>query len=377
MVRLKYILFIGLIIVGCTKQESNENLLTMLVTTNVRGQLDPCGWKANPLGGLPRRFSYINQVKDSGIDPILLDAGDALFENYYIIKEKLQSAKLKAKTVLESTANMGNYYYNVGYYDFAAGYKYIKELENLYRIRFISSNLFIKGTDERLFLDHQIVKRNGLAIGIFGIINKIPESVKEQIDLKEPLIIAKNKINELRPQVDILIMLLNASKPQDYEAMPEFENVDYIFSSRETIRTRPERTQDEGKPLKYCMGIQGKYIGRVDLAFTDKSKPITDVTSRMMTVNLFQERLNSLQKKEPGKPLEEIYKNNRGVLDMVKKFQSGVSESKSGMEGASNKSYYTLIPLGGNVKSEKKTLDVVDRVLKTCEELDRQNSVKT
>ena len=43
MVRLKYILFIGLIIVGCPKQESNENLLTMLVTTNVRGQLDPCG----------------------------------------------------------------------------------------------------------------------------------------------------------------------------------------------------------------------------------------------------------------------------------------------------------------------------------------------
>ena len=100
---------------------------------------------------------------------------------------------------------MGDYYYNVGQYDFAAGYKYIKELENSYRTRFISSNLFIKGTDERAFLDHQIVKRNGLAIGIFGIINKIPESVKEQIDLKDPMIIAKNKINELRPQVDILI----------------------------------------------------------------------------------------------------------------------------------------------------------------------------
>ena len=62
---------------------------------------------------------------------------------------------------------------------------------------------------------------------------------------------------------------------------------------------------------------------------------------------------------------------------MVKKFESGVSESKSGMEGVPNKSYYTLIPLGGNVKSEKRTLDIVDQVLKTCEELDRQNSIKT
>ena len=43
MVRLKYILFIVLIIAGCGKQDSAENLLTMLVTTNVRGQLDPCG----------------------------------------------------------------------------------------------------------------------------------------------------------------------------------------------------------------------------------------------------------------------------------------------------------------------------------------------
>ena len=73
----------------------------------------------------------------------------------------------------------------------------------------------------------------------------------------------------------------------------------------------------------------------------------------------------------------QFYKNNRGVLDMVKKFESGVSESKSGMEGVPNKSYYTLIPLGGNVKSEKSTLDIVDKVLKTCEELDRQNSIKT
>ena len=125
------------------------------------------------------------------------------------------------------------------------------------------------------------------------------------------------------------------------------------------------------------MGIQGKYIGRLDISLSDKSKPITDVTSRVMTVNLFEERLNSLQKKAPGKPLEEIYKNNRSVLNMVEKFKSGVSESKTGMQGASNKSYYSLIPLSGNVKSEKKILDIVDQVLKTCEELDKQNSAKT
>ena len=128
--KIKYILFTAFIFVACSESESIENKVTILVTTNVRGQLDPCGWKANPLGGLPRRYTYINQVKESGIDPILLDAGDALFENYYLLKEKLPSAKLRAKTVLESTAKMGDYIYNVGQYDFAAGYNFIKQLEN-------------------------------------------------------------------------------------------------------------------------------------------------------------------------------------------------------------------------------------------------------
>ena len=147
-----------------------------------------------------------------------MDAGDALFENYYIVKEKVASAKLKAKTVLQSTADMGDYYYNVGKYDFAAGYNYIKELENLYSTKFISSNLFIKGTNDQAFQVHQIVERNGLKIGIFGIVNDIPETAKEEIELKDPITVARNKINELRPQVDILIMLCRFLMNRNIEA---------------------------------------------------------------------------------------------------------------------------------------------------------------
>lgn len=121
------ILLIG--IWSCVEKEPAAEQITFLVTTNVRGQLDPCGWKANPLGGLPRRATYISEVKDSGVDPILLDAGDALFENYYLINGKVASSKLKAKTILESTAKMGDYIYNVGYQDLAAGFEFIKEME--------------------------------------------------------------------------------------------------------------------------------------------------------------------------------------------------------------------------------------------------------
>ena len=47
-------------------------------------------------------------MKDSGVDPILLDAGDALFENYYLINGKVASAKLKAKTIKTIEMKHGN-----------------------------------------------------------------------------------------------------------------------------------------------------------------------------------------------------------------------------------------------------------------------------
>ena len=51
---------------------------------SVHGQLDPCGWKKNPLGGLSRKHVKIKEMRDSGINPLILDAGDLLFSTMNI-----------------------------------------------------------------------------------------------------------------------------------------------------------------------------------------------------------------------------------------------------------------------------------------------------
>ena len=105
----------------------------------------------------------------------------------------------------------------------------------------------------------EVVDINGIKVGVFGIITDIPSMVKE-LELKDPILTAQSKINELRPKVDLLVMLLNASIPQVSNSISNFEGVDYVFTSRETSRTRPETGQEGSGPLHYCMGIQGKYI---------------------------------------------------------------------------------------------------------------------
>jgi len=360
-------------LMSCSEKVVISDQITMLVTTNVRGQLDPCGWKANPLGGLPRRSTYISEVRQGGLDPVLLDAGDALFELTILPKGKEASSKLRARTVLESTKKMGNYVYNIGQNDFAAGLGFLREMEDSYETRFISSNLFNSGTEDLAFKGHAIIERSGYKIGVFGIITDLPASIKE-LELKDAVSTIKSKVSELRPQVDILVMLLNANRLQLDKIVAQTTDVDYIFSSRETSRTRPERKQADGKPMLYTMGIQGKYLGRVDLKIADINMPFNDVTGSLMTAQLFQERLNNLQRKNPDKPLEEVYKNNNNVLNMVQKFKQGLKDSKESMVDVKNTSFYGLIPLNGNVASEKALLSLVDQTLKTCESLDKESS---
>lgn len=92
---------------------------------------------------------------------------------------KEASSKLRAKTVLESTVSMGNYLYNVGQSDLAAGFEFLRDMEAETGVYFMSSNLVIAGSDELAFNDHKILDRNGLKIGVFGVTSNLPPEEKK------------------------------------------------------------------------------------------------------------------------------------------------------------------------------------------------------
>ena len=153
-----------------------------------------------------------------------------MFENYYLQKGKEASAMLRAQTVMRYTSKMGDYYYNVGVQDLTAGLDFIQDIEKDNPVFFLSSNLLSSETSELLFKDHVILERNGLKVGIFGVTREI------QLDMvgvktSDYVETAKRKIVELRPQVDILVMLLNATQRHYQPQLNNFSNVDYIFTS--------------------------------------------------------------------------------------------------------------------------------------------------
>ena len=296
-----------------------------------------------------------------------------MFENYYLQKGKEASAMLRAQTVMKYTSKMGDYYYNVGVQDLTAGLDFIQDIEKDNSVFFLSSNLLSSETSELLFNDHVILERNGLKVGIFGVTREI------QLDMvgvkaSDYVETAKRKIVELRPQVDILVMLLNATQRHYQPQLNNFSNVDYIFTSLEDAKTRPEIEQPIGKPFEYRLGIQGKNIGRCDISIADKNKPVRDVSSQMMMAEVFSQRLSKLQVKDPKKKIEDIYKNSPNVLATVERLRKGIESANSVLKNTPNRSSFTFVPLSGSVPSEKSILKEVDKVLETCKELDDKGS---
>ncbi|AKU89978.1 multiheme c-type cytochrome [Vulgatibacter incomptus] len=80
-----------------------ERKATLLFTTDIRGEVEPCGCSVDMRGGLDRMASYVRQVPGAA----LVDAGDALFSELQPAADFEAQARRRAKAVADSLLSMG------------------------------------------------------------------------------------------------------------------------------------------------------------------------------------------------------------------------------------------------------------------------------
>ena len=127
---IKYITLLCIIALSswsCT-EASGQGDFTMILSGSMHGQLDPCGWKKNPLGGLSRRSVKINEIRDQGISPIILDAGDLIFSTKKINAQNKNAELFRADAMLEGFNKIGCDAINVGHYEMLNGLSYLKNI---------------------------------------------------------------------------------------------------------------------------------------------------------------------------------------------------------------------------------------------------------
>ena len=117
-------------------------------------------------------------MRNAGENPVILDAGDLFFSTPNLNSGNSQSELHRANAIMSGYEKIGCDAINVGKYELLAGLSFLKEQASKTSIPFVSANLRDATTGELLFDPYVIIDRGTLKVGIIGLTNLVPDTMK-------------------------------------------------------------------------------------------------------------------------------------------------------------------------------------------------------
>ncbi len=225
-----------------------------------RGEIEPCGCRTNPRGGLSRRAHLIGEAREAG-PTLLLDAGDALFEHPFRRGERDEE---KATLLLESMAGMGTAAMAVGDRDLTFGYPWLVKHAAEAGLPLLSANLRAE-SGERPFESRRLFTVGEAKVGVFGIFGqqegmKLPEGLQQD----EPAVVAIAEVEALRKEGADLVVALVHGPTAIVRAIAEIPGVDMIVPSHDGSLSHPYQPRPGGSWI-FGGGQLGRTLTRIEL----------------------------------------------------------------------------------------------------------------
>ncbi len=241
--------------------------LTLLISGEELGYLEPCGCAEGQLGGFPRRDSVIQQLAVKGKTLLLVANGD-------LIDDATRQSELKAEIGFTALKEMGYAAYNVGERDLLLGVDRLKYLQDTSGIPFLSANLF-HGENQvfQPFVFHTVNPRgNQIQIAIIGILSQSfeiqVENAGADLRLEDPTAVLTGLVEKLDQAADLIILLAHANLAESERLASAFSQIDVVVSGHEIEELHGDPVFVENTVLLNT-GTKGKAIGQLDIRWSD------------------------------------------------------------------------------------------------------------
>jgi hypothetical protein len=205
---------------------------TLVYSNDVLGELEPCGCRSNPMGGLARKWNWLKGLSDSA--PLQIDAGDLLFETSPVPEPLRQQTLLQAKELLKGYDLLGHSLVVPGEKDFALGLDSFLEIIRGRKTRFIAANLFRQDKQGRrgkpLLQPSAKFRRDGLRIAVLGLVgDELPWPKGLMATSAEKA--AKDWIPRLRREADLVIAVTHQGFEADRALAEKVPGIDLIIGA--------------------------------------------------------------------------------------------------------------------------------------------------
>ena len=210
----------------------NTATVTLLFTNDLESTYDPVKayWRDDMehIGGIAQLATLIDEVRASEENVFLFDAGD-IFTG---VLAKLTQGEVS----FELMNTMGYDAMTIGNHEFEYGWEALARQKHRASFPVLGANLFYQGTDIHFAQPYSIIERNGIRIGVIGILGQDAATALNPpniagLEVRDPKLIVPEYVKLLRPDVDLVVLLTHQGKTApmqtDDEAYPEIRrNID-------------------------------------------------------------------------------------------------------------------------------------------------------
>jgi 2',3'-cyclic-nucleotide 2'-phosphodiesterase (5'-nucleotidase family) len=222
---------------GCSRQQPQT--LTVAYSGDFRGAVDPCDCPGKEYGGLGRRATFLEAVRDTADNLLLVDAGD-------FFGSDISFGTAKAEVMLNSMALMGYHGLVVGEKDFGFGVEYIVSRAADIGLPVLAANLYDATTGDLLFSPSRVVEfADGLKVGLIGVVGdqlQLPPQVPEgTLEIADPAEAVRREAAVFEGGVDVVVVLAHVPEMQARklaQAVPDVDLIVYGHDGRQQRKVR-------------------------------------------------------------------------------------------------------------------------------------------
>ena len=283
------------LLLGSSPSFGNGTSLTLIYTSNTLGEVEPgCCPETGNAGGLARRFTYIQKVREEVKNPLVLDAGDALVLSYFSKEREQEKARKRAEFVLKIYEKMGYDALNIGDTDLGLGIEYLRNLQKSSKIPFLSANLKDKKTGKTIFKPHVIKEIDGSRLGIIGLLTpEISPAILKELKgyvVEDPIKVATEMTRRLIAHCDYLIALAHLTSSEIESLAKGIPEISIVIGGQDRSFVFPKKIHRSIVVQTDAFGI---HIGRLNLRLVKGSSEYVDVAAK----SKLQKNIEEIQKK--------------------------------------------------------------------------------
>jgi hypothetical protein len=235
--------------------------VTLFVTTELKGTIEPCGCNSDPMGDIARTAALVEDARKSGVPVVVVDGGSLLFSHARVPPDNADQERLKADLLVELVASkLKMAAVGLGPFDLSMGAAAVKPPRHAVNL---------PATAGVPTQSPAIVRAGEVEVGVFGVVS--PNALAaSKLRPGDPVAAARGSVADLRKRgADVVVALAHMTRKDARELARKVAGIDFVVVGQNAPAT-PDRVADAPERAGSAWLVQpadrGQVVSRIDLA---------------------------------------------------------------------------------------------------------------